>query len=104
MTSNLGPEHHNTMVEIPPTVRHTFILTHLAWAIFQDIRNFLIGEKDRLVTLRQGIGEARDIKEREWEVLCRVLGRAPRGRSNSLKKRGKEEDAIGGVANTTVTL
>jgi len=102
-TSNLGPEHHNTTVEIPPTVHPAFILARFAWAVFPGIRNFLIRGEKRLVTLRQGVGEARDIKELERDDLCRVLRIAPRGRSNSPNKRQREEDGTRGAANTAVT-
>lgn len=102
-TSNLGPEHHNITVKIPPTVHPAFILARFAWAIFPGIRNFLIRGEKRLVTLRQGVGEAWDVRELERDGLCRVLGLPPRGRSISPKKRQREEDTTGNASGAAAT-
>ncbi|KAJ9634508.1 hypothetical protein H2199_008965 [Coniosporium tulheliwenetii] len=102
-TSNLGPEYHNTTVEIPSSVHPAFLLARLAWAIFPGIRNFLIRGEKRLVTLRQETGSAWDVKELDREHLCCVLGIQPRGRSNSPTKRQREADTTGGATDASAT-
>ncbi len=90
-TANLGPEYHNMIVEIPPSVHPAFLLSRLAWAIFPGIQNFLVRGEKRLVTLRQEIGRARDVKDLDGKELSVILGTESRGRSNSPTKRKRVE-------------
>lgn len=102
-TSNLGAEHHNTTVEIPPSVHPAFLLARLAWSIFPGIQNFLTRGENRLVILRQKTGRARDVKELDEENLSLVLGIKPRGRSNSPTKRKRDDDTTGGIPGDSAT-
>lgn len=91
-TFNLGPEYHNTIIDVPTSVNTAFLLARLAWAIFPGLQNFLVRGEKRLVILKQGIGEASHIKELEQDELYRRLGIMSGRRGDSPKKRRRADD------------
>lgn len=97
-TADLGPEYHNTIVDIPRSVHPAHILARLAWAVFPQVRNFLIRGEKRLVSIKQpsaleGMAPQNDTVELSKEALYDILAIPPAARSSSPKKRGRPQES-----------
>lgn len=93
-TANLGPEYHNNIIEMPDNVNTAHVLARIAWAVFPQIRNFLIRGETRLVTVAQPGDMPRiDTLELDRTAMCNFLAIPAAARSSSPKKRGRAGDS-----------
>lgn len=97
-TADLGPGYHNTIVDMPHGVHPAHILARLAWAVFPQVRNFLIRGKKRLVKIKQpsALGDLAPQDgnvELNKEALYDILAIPPGALSSSPLKRGRVQES-----------
>jgi hypothetical protein len=89
-TRNLGPEHHNVIVDMHPVVSEAFILANIARAVFLRLPNFLTRGEKRLVKVKVGCNF--EVLELDGKELQKLLDSSDRARSRSPRKRQREVD------------
>lgn len=93
-THDLGPRYHNMTLALNSGISVQHLLARFAWAIFPLVRNFLQGGGDRAVKFHVFNEEERQHEEKTEVMNIKDITAkffAPRARSNSSKKRSRED-------------
>lgn len=92
-TYDLGPEYHNTPIEMPTAVSEAFVFANIVVALLPRIHNFLIrGEKRKVIVKRETITPR--IVEMTGAEIQVLLDQSKRPRSKSPRKRPRDPDTM----------